>query len=81
METITEKGEGQVEAKPKIAVRPLQVKIEESLLDRVQLLATRRKTLERRQIHARDIVVEALEQYLPKAEREADELAAARAKS
>lgn len=59
MNTITEPTERQV----KRPLGHLQAKIDEPLLDRTRVLAARRKC------PPRDIVEEALEQYLPKAER------------
>ncbi len=70
MTTITEPRESQL----KRPLGHLQAKIDEPLLDRTRVLAARRKC------PPRDIVEEALSEYLPKAER-AFEKAAQRAKA
>lgn len=71
MPTITETPETQ-EKRP---LGHLQAKIDAGLFDRIGLLAARRTIQEGKRIYPRDLVEEALESYLPTAER-AVELAA-----
>lgn len=77
MSTITQTTETRGEGPGKRPLGNLQARIDEGLLDRADLLATRRSIQERRKIHRRDIVEEALASYLPEAERKVEELATA----
>lgn len=72
MPTITETRETRKAQRPP---GHLQAKIDAELFDRIGLLAARRTAQEGKRIYPRDLVEEALEKYLPTAER-AVELAA-----
>lgn len=72
MDTVTEARESRANGVSKRPLGNLQAKIDGDLFDRLRLLATRRTVVEQRQVHPRDLVEEALEQYLPKAEKKLD---------
>lgn len=65
MTTVAEK----VESQEKPRVGHLQAKIDVGLFDRLGVLAARRTAQEGRKIYPRDIVEEALTEYLPAQER------------
>lgn len=71
MSTVTESRESQGTDQAKRPLGHLQAKIDAGLLDRADTLATRRSIQLRRKIYRRDVVEEALQAYLPDAEREA----------
>jgi len=58
-----------MESQEKPRLGHLQAKIDAGLLDRVGVLAIQRTVRERKKIHPRDIVTEALEAYLPEQEK------------
>lgn len=59
----------------------LQAKIDADLLGRVSVLAAKRTVQEGRRIYPRDIIVQALEDHVPKAERAFEKASAARSKT
>jgi hypothetical protein len=79
MSIVAETRESQETAPAKRPLGQLQAKIDAGLLGRVGLLAARRTAHEGRRVYPRDLIEEALEQYVPKAEQAFEKLASAKA--